>query len=66
MRQQPGLLQDQYGHSPYIGQRVVVPVGVEPFASLRPPRFGTIPKGEKRFETPGIGTCSSDCKNLVW
>ena len=34
MRQQAGLLEHPDGHGPHVGERVVVPVGVEPVAEL--------------------------------
>ena len=65
VREQPGLLQHAHSHRAHIGQRVGVPLLLEPLRGLRPPILGTIAEREQGFLAPERGTFAGDRDDLV-
>src|SRR5450759_4471045 len=65
MRQQAGLLQDPDRHRPEIGQRVVIPVCIEPLAGLWPAILWTVTESEQRLLAALGRACACDVQDLV-
>lgn len=65
VREQARLLQDADGHGPDVGEGVVVPVGVEPFAGLGPAVLGPVAEGEQGFLAAECGALAGDLHHLV-
>jgi hypothetical protein len=63
--QQPGLLQHADRHRAHIRERVIVAMGVEPFARLRPARFRAIAEGEKGFLASERCAIAGDGEDLI-
>ncbi len=65
VREQPRLLQDADRHRAHVGQRVVVPVGVQPLFGLVPAVLGAVAQREQGLLAPHGGALAGDVQHLV-
>ena len=65
VRQQPGLLEYPDGHGAHVGERVVVPVGVQPLPRRRPAVLGSVTQGEQRLLAAWAAPCRAISQDLV-